>query len=294
MTFWTDTLGMAFEIKFVDAGGTRTRTMIAGHGEPIVFLHGISGHLEAYVSSARAFVDAGFQVHLIDQIGQGYTDKLTEPMTAKIMADHVIRYMDAVRLPKAHLTGLSLGGWTAAWVAAHYPERVISTQLLSAAGDPGSKPATDPKIGEWLRKSTRDGVLGDWEATKKRLLTVVTDATKLTDELVDVRHAIYKQPSFIAGLDNLLGMTSPETFIPWALTKEVLAKIQCEVLVIWGENDFAMGDGPKWLLEGIKKVKLVTFTGNGHWPQFENPTAYAQVAIAFLKGGLANVKVSQM
>jgi pimeloyl-ACP methyl ester carboxylesterase len=294
MSFWTDTLGMAFEIKYVDAGGTRTRTLIAGKGAPIIFLHGISGHLEAYVGSARAFVDAGFQIHLIDQIGQGYTDKLKVPMTMQIMADHVIRYMDALGLKKAHLAGLSLGGWTAAWVAAHYPDRVISTQLISAAGDPGSKPAKDPKMGEWLRQSTRDGVLGDWEATKKRLLTVVTDQKTLTDELIDVRHAIYKQPSFIAALDNLLGMTSPEAFNRWALTTEVLAKIQCEVLVIWGENDFAMGDGPKWLVEGIKHVKLVTFSGNSHWPQYERPADYARVAIEFLRGGLAGVTAAKM
>ncbi len=294
MTFWTDMLGMAFEVKFVDAGGVRTRTLIAGKGEPVIFLHGISGHLEAFIGSVRGLAEAGFQVHSIDMLGHGYTDKLKEPITAQALADHVAKYMDALGLERAHIAGLSLGGWTAGWFAAHYPERTLSVQLIAAAGDPGSKPAHDPKFGEWLRDSTRAGVLGDWAATRKRLESVVANPDDLTDELVDVRHAIYKQPEFIASLDNLLAMTAPADFLRWALTDDVLAKIRVEALVIWGEQDTTAGDGPKWLLEGVPKVKVVTFAGNSHWPQYERPADYVRVASAFLKGGLANVTMTKM
>lgn len=293
MTFWTDLLGVPFEIRYVDAGGTPTRALRAGFsGEPIVFLHGISGHLEGFVPVVAAHAEA-FDVHLIDMIGNGYTGPLPGPMTAQILADHIVRYLDAVGLEKAHIVGLSMGGWAGAWLAAHYPERVLSLTLIAAAGDPESKPAKDPKFGEWLRDSTRAGVLtNDIGATRKRLEMVISNPGQLSDELVDIRYAIYHRPEFIAGLEDLLGMTDPETVTRWSLTPEVLSKITCETLVVWGEDDIAAApDGAlgKFLTDGIKATKLVVFTKTGHWIPYERPADFSRVSVAFLKGGLAAV-----
>ncbi len=289
MSFWTELLGLAFEVKFVDAGGVRTRVLQAGSGEPVIFLHGISGNLEGYIRNVPAYAKE-HQVHLIDMLGHGYTDKLKETLTTELLAKHVIAYMDAVGIKKAHIVGLSLGGWTAGWVAAHYPERILTATLIAAAGDPDSAPAKDPKFGEWLRDSTRAGVLNtDKALTRKRLEAVIAKPEDVTDELVDVRYAIYHQPEFIASLDHLLGMTDPETITRWSLTKEVLAKIECETLIIWGEEDTRADSSGKWLREGIKKSKLVIFNHTGHWPPYERADDFNAVAVPFLKNGLANI-----
>ena len=44
MTIWTDLADTAFAVDFVDAGGLRTRSLRAGQGEPLIFLHGTSRH----------------------------------------------------------------------------------------------------------------------------------------------------------------------------------------------------------------------------------------------------------
>ena len=293
MTFWTDLLGEAFEVSYVDAGGVKTRAFRSGfRGEPVLFLHGISGHFEGFLAVAKAHA-AAFDVHMIDMVGNGYSDPLDQPLTAEISANHVRDYLDAVGIEKVHLVGLSLGGWAAAWFAAHYPDRILSLTLIAAAGDPESKPAKDPKFGEWLRESTRAGVLtNDKAATRKRLEMVIADPNALTDELVDVRYAIYHRPEFIAGLENLLGMTDPESVTRWSLTPAVLNKITAETLVIWGEDDIAASpDGAlgRFLTDNIAKNKLVVFTKTGHWIPFERPVEYADLSTAFLKGGLAAV-----
>ncbi len=294
MTFWTDLLGIPFEVKFVDAGGVRTRVLKLGSGEPVVFLHGISGHLEGYCAVARDYAER-HEVHMIDMIGHGYTDSLTVPLTTQVLSDHVIAYLDAAGIDRAHLVGLSLGGWTAAWTAAFRPDRVRSLTLVSAAGDPGAGPGINPTFGPWLRESTRAGVLSDDKSlTRKRLEQVIAKPDDITDELVDVRYAVYHQPNFVAALDNLLAMTDTQDYLRWALTPEILGRITCEALVVWGENDVrAGGHGGQYLIDGIAHSKLVVFNHTGHWPPFERPGDFARVGVAFLDGGLAAVQAGE-
>ena len=77
MSIWTDLTGIEFALKFVDAGGIKTRALIAGAGEDVIFMHGTSGHLEAFTRNIVAHVQAGFTCHAIDALGHGYTDKPT-------------------------------------------------------------------------------------------------------------------------------------------------------------------------------------------------------------------------
>lgn len=290
MSNWNDLLGLPFEVKQVNANGHSTRVLHAGAGEPVVFLHGISGHLECFIPIVKAHA-ARYDVHAIDMLGHGFTDTIKEPLTIDRLAQHVIDYLDAAGLKKVHLVGLSLGGWTAGWVAAHWPERILSTTLIAAAGDPKAGPAGDPKMGELLRKMTAAGVLSpDKEVTRKRLSMVVQDQSRLTDELVDTRFAVYQRPSFVAALDSLLVLTDVEPYVKWSLTPEVLAKIQSEVLIVYGDNDKGEGVSEgKFLRDGIKRVKSVIFKKAGHWPPYERPADYSKLSLAFLSGGLAAV-----
>ncbi|XGU18769.1 hypothetical protein ACETU7_25130 [Rhodococcus sp. 3Y1] len=49
MTIWNELAGLDFELTTVDAGGVPTRSLQAGSGdEAVIFLHGTSGHLEAF------------------------------------------------------------------------------------------------------------------------------------------------------------------------------------------------------------------------------------------------------
>ena len=69
MTLWTDLTGVPFSLDVVDANGVRTRALRAGSGPDAVFLHGTSGHLEAFSRNIAAHVDAGIRCHAIDMLG---------------------------------------------------------------------------------------------------------------------------------------------------------------------------------------------------------------------------------
>jgi 2-hydroxy-6-oxonona-2,4-dienedioate hydrolase len=286
MTFWTDLLGLPFEVSYIDAGGIKTRRLVAGKGEPVVFLHGISGHLETFVSVLPHFVKAGFQVHMIDMLGQGFTGATGKVLSVAAMSKHLIDYLDACGLPKAHLVGLSLGGWTAATTAANHPERIFKMTLIAPAGDPNSLPARDPKFSEVQRKSTLDGVRNNDKAlTRKRLEMAVASPTALTDEIVDCRYIVYHRPEFQANIENLVAMFNMETFNQEALKPQLLARITAPTLVVFGQEDPGQGNA-EYLKKGIAHIKVQIFEGTGHWPAFERPEDFGNIAAAFHRGGL--------
>src|SRR5207248_2465279 len=121
--------GVAFSLDSVDAAGVSTRSLRAGEGEDVVFLHGTSGHLEAFSRNVVPHVRAGFRCHAIDMLGHGYTGKPDYLYEIPRYVEHLVAYLDACGIGAAHLVGESLGGWVAGWLASEQPDRVRSLQL---------------------------------------------------------------------------------------------------------------------------------------------------------------------
>lgn len=280
MTIWTDLLGLEFEVRHVDAKGIKTRALIAGKGEDVIMMHGTSGHMEAFTRNIRAHVEAGFRCHSIDALGHGFTDKPDYNFEIQRYVDHVINYMDAMGIEKAHLAGESLGGWTAAILTLNHPERVRSLQLIAAGGT-----KANPAIMERLIKSTTAAVMeDDIDLTRKRLQLLMHDPKDATEELVETRYTIYHQPDFQKNLHNLLCLQNMEIRQRNMMTSEQLNKITVPTIVIWGRNN-PFGEVPEAnkMAADIPGARLELFDECGHWPQHERPELYNPLAIAFLK-----------
>ena len=284
MSLWTEVMHTPHELKFVDAGGLRTRALVAGTGEPLIFLHGVSGHIEAYFPSLAPHAQH-FQVHLIDMLGHGYSDKPDGDYTIETYGDHVLAYMDAVGIERAHISGLSLGGWVTGYLAGTYPERLLSATMTCSAGSPAM---ADPAISEAIRKMTAAAVNSDdREFTRSRLEALFSDKSRLTEEMIDVRFGIYQQPEFRAHIESVLALTDLEVYRTWMLDRERLARIETEVLLIWSEDDlYSAVQGAAHFVEHIPHNRLVVLPDCGHWPPFERPDLFCEYSLAFLRGGL--------
>jgi 2-hydroxy-6-oxonona-2,4-dienedioate hydrolase len=283
MTMWTELTGVAYSIDFIDAGGVPTRALRAGQGEDVVMLHGTSGHLEAFIRNVQAFA-THYRVHAIDMLGHGWTGKPDYPYEIPRYVEHVLAYLDACGIGAAHLIGESLGGWVAAWLASEQPDRVASLQLLAAGGT-----RANPVVMERILASTRQAVYGgDPALSRKRLELLMYDPADVSDELVEVRHAVYSAPAFRANLENLLCLQDMETRQRNLLRPDRLARIKAPTLVIWGhQNPF--GDVPeaRAMAEAIPGARLELFERCGHWPQYERAQRFNELSLAFLSERLA-------
>ena len=281
MTAWLDLTGIPFTMSWVDAGGVRTRSLQAGEGPDVVFLHGTSGHLEAFTRNIRAHVEAGYRCHAIDMLGHGYTDKPDYDYEIPRYVEHLRGYLDACAIAKAHLAGESLGGWVSAAFAAEHPERVRSLQLIAAGGT-----KANPAVMERIRTATLQAVTeNDIELTRQRLNLLMHDpGPNVSDELVEVRHRIYHQPDFVANIGHLLCLQDMTIRQRNLLTPQTLGKLaQLPTLIIWGlENPF--GDVPeaRKMHEDIPNSTLELFDRCGHWPQHERADRYNRLALEFL------------
>ncbi len=283
MTIWQDLAGIEYSVRHVDAGGVRTRSLQAGPGDgaPVIFLHGTSGHLEAFIRNITAHAGAGYRCHAIDMLGHGYTGKPDYPYEIPRYVEHLVAYLDAVGAPRAHLVGESLGGWVAAWLASEQPARVASLQLLAAGGT-----KADPAVMERIRTSTLAAVAGDdIDLTRRRLHLLMHDPQRdVSEELVGIRHAIYHQPDFVANIANLLCLQDMATRQRNLLRPDRLSRIVAPTLVVWGhQNPF--GDVPeaRALHAAIAGSRLELFGACGHWPQHERHELYNPLSLEFLK-----------
>lgn len=278
-TLWTELSGLDFSLTTVDAGGVATRSLRAGSGpEHVVFLHGTSGHLEAFARNIRAHAQK-YTVHAIDMLGHGYTGKPDYPYEIPRYRDHLLAYFDAVGIEKAHIGGESLGGWVGGRAAIDAPDRVASLQLLCAGGT-----VANPEVMERIRTSTRLAVeTDDVELTRKRMRLLMHDPADATEELVAIRHEIYHRPEFVANIDNLLCLQDLETRLRNILQPEDLAKIAVPTLVVWGRNN-PFGETPEAdaMHANIPGSELVLFDDCGHWPQHEQAERYNELSLRFL------------
>lgn len=277
-TIWNELAGLDLRLTTVDAGGVPTRSLQAGTGEPVIFLHGTSGHLEAFSRNIRAHAQK-YAVHAIDMLGHGYTGKPDYPYEIPRYRDHLVAYLDAQGIERAHIVGESLGGWVGGRTAIDLPDRIASLQLLCAGGT-----VANPEVMERIRTSTRRAVeTDDIELTRRRLQLLMHDPADATEELVQGRHTIYHQPDFVANIDNLLSLQEMETRLRNILKPEDLAQITAPTLIVWGRNN-PFGETPEAsaMHDNIPGSELVLFDECGHWPQHEKAAEYNPLSLAFL------------
>ncbi|WP_037362343.1 alpha/beta fold hydrolase [Amycolatopsis orientalis] len=284
MSIWTELSPTPYRVEYVDAAGVSTRTLRAGNPDAAaaVFLHGTSGHLEAFARNISAHRE--FDVHAIDMLGHGYTGKPAHPYEIADYVKHLLDYFDAVGIEAAHIVGESLGGWVGARAAIDHPERVLSLQLLCAGGT-----VANPEVMDRIRTSTKNAVAtDDVELTRKRLRLLMASEADATEELVQVRHAIYHTPEFVSNVDNLLSLQDMERRQRNLLRPEHLARITQPTLIVWGrQNPFGEVPEAAKMHENIPGSRLELFEECGHWPQHEQAARYNPLSLEFLRKAAA-------
>ena len=110
-----------------DSNGVKICYVTAGKGEPVVFLHGWMSDSSMWGPLDTNPATKEYQLIAVDLRGHGKSDKPHEPEKYGVeMAQDVVRLLDHLKLPKAHLIGYSMGAIVAGKVAATHPDRVLS------------------------------------------------------------------------------------------------------------------------------------------------------------------------
>lgn len=280
---WSDLTGVAFSQGFLDAGGIRTRYLSSGSPDKplLILLHGTGGHAEAYVRNLASHGEHFWTV-AIDLVGHGWSGK---PPIAYEVADygrHLLAVIEALGRERAHVSGESLGGWVAAWLAIHHPERIDRLVLNTSGGW-----TAHPEVMERIKRLSMEAVTDPSpERIRARLEFLMADTSKVNDDLVETRRAIYAQPDFAAAMPRILCLQEMDIRRRNMITDEQSHAIAAPTLVLWTSHDpTATPEEGRQIAGRIPGARFVVMNGCGHWPQFEDPGTFNRIHLDFLRGG---------
>lgn len=97
------------ENQYFDSAGVRIRYIELGSGEPVIAMHGLARNSDTWLERV-ADLAQNHRLILFDQRGHGLSDKPhTVAQYGREMGHDVIRLMDHLNIPKAHILGYSIG-----------------------------------------------------------------------------------------------------------------------------------------------------------------------------------------
>ncbi len=272
---------MPFEQGYLDAGGRRTRYVHAGSTmQPaLVLLHGSAGHVEAYVRNLGAHAEH-FSTWAIDMLGHGYTERAGHPLEVRDYADHLIGFLDAIGVEKAHISGESLGGWVATRVAIDRHERVDRLVLNTTGGS-----QADPEVMKRIRTLSMAAAENpDWDTVSARILWLMADKTRNYDDIIASRQTIYRRPGFVGAMSDIMALQDPEIRARNIISEAEYGQIKAPTLVLWTSDDPTadLTEGRR-VASMIPGAEFVVMDGCGHWPQYEDPDNFNRIHIEFLR-----------
>jgi pimeloyl-ACP methyl ester carboxylesterase len=114
----------------VKANGITMNYGQQGTGEPLILIPYLTADHACYAFQVDAYAKH-FTCISLDLRGTGETDKPEGEYSTELLADDVAAFMQAAGIPRAHVSGLSLGAAVGMWLATKYPDKVQSLSLHS-------------------------------------------------------------------------------------------------------------------------------------------------------------------
>jgi 2-hydroxy-6-oxonona-2,4-dienedioate hydrolase len=287
---WTDLRGVAFSQGWLDVRGVRIRYLRSGDAEAptVVMLPGTGGHAETFVANLGPLGEA-FQCFAIDVPGTGYSDKPDALYDAITHADFLQDFAATIRVTRIHLVGCSVGSWTSLRCAIAHPELVERLILVSPAGGPLPEP-DDPWYDAWMappampemedrRKIAKEPT---WERSEAILRALIPDRRRLTDDIIAARLDVNRQAGAAQAAERVNWWTDHELRIRNSFTREELRSVRQPVLGVCEVNDRLL-PMTQAMFRCLSNGRLVRVDGVGHWPHYEAPHQFNDLALEFLR-----------
>ncbi|MCG5217085.1 alpha/beta fold hydrolase [Streptosporangium soli] len=250
-----------------------------GKGSPLLLLHGIGHHWQAW-SPVLDRLAACHDVIALDLPGFGASPPLPAgtPYTPEAMADAVDAFCLRLEIRDPHVAGNSLGGYVALDLAARGVVRTATA--LSPAGF-----WSRPEVGyaRAVLKLMRSGARALPESRSERIAR--SPAGRALTAGAVVAHPSRLSPEALASagaaLRGSVGFDEMLDALAWVMPP---SPPKCPITIAWGEHDRLLlrrqaVRAARWSGHRVKLLK-----GCGHIPMSDDPALVAQVLLDTTKG----------
>jgi pimeloyl-ACP methyl ester carboxylesterase len=258
--------------------GLATGYLEAGHGDPVVLLHGGEFGVSAELGWERniSALAAHYRVLALDMLGFGQSAKVIDFNDGRGMRiRHITRFCDAVGVVSAHFVGNSMGAVNMFVDATSETPLLPARSLVMICG------------GGEIQRNEHSAALYDYDATLDGMRRIVEalfadPAYRNDDAYVQRRYESSVAPgaweALAAARFRRPGLEVP----PLPSSERAYERIAVPTLVVEGACDKLLPQG--WAAEIAKQIsrgRSAVVEQAGHCPQIEQPTAVNELLLKF-------------
>ncbi len=244
---------------------------ISGEGEALVFVHGLGSSSQDWKFQTE-FFSKYFRTITYDVRGHGQSEKVKGPYSVPLFAKDLRELLDELAVEKAHIVGLSMGGWIAFQFAVDYPERVLSLTIVNSWADMRLKTLQDWK--GYIQRAVIFRLfsmrkIGEVLGTK---LFIKPEQKGLLNDFVESWAKNHK-PSYMASFQAGIG---------WSV-EDRLSEITAPVLVIAADEDYTPISTKQAYVDKIPNARMAIIEDSRHAVSVERPDEFNRVLLDFLQ-----------
>jgi len=263
-------------VPFIQCGDCRLNVQVEGPGDgfPVILSHHIGGSLACFDAQMPAL--ATRRVVRFDTRGQGGSDAPEGPYSVDLLGHDVLAIMDALKIGSFDFVGVSQGGMTGMWLAAHHPERIRRLVLANTTPFIPNKPVWN----DLADKARGEGMAGIARATIESWLSdsFRAEQPEEVERLVAIMAAM-----------PVAGYAGNACVLRDIDLREVLHDIAAPTLVIGGAEDGPRGAAVPIIAGAVRAGRSEILSDAAHLTNVENPAAFNAAIAAHLGiGALAD------
>ena len=268
-------------MPFASANGASLYYEATGAGFPLMFVHEFGGDYRSWEPQVRYF---SRRYLCVTYNARGYppsdVPKEQSAYSQAIATDDLVSVLRHLRIPSAHIVGLSMGGFATLYLGLRHA--MLARSLVVAGCGYGSMPAQRTKWQDDSEALARLFETGGAEVTAKQYAA-----------------GPYRRP-FRAkdprGWDEFVRMMSEHSAVGCALTQRGVQKARPSVmdwgadlrkmtiptLIIVGDSDDPCIEPNVFLKRTIPSSQLCVFPNSGHQVNLEEPDLFNRIVDGFL------------
>lgn len=235
----------------------------------VIFIHGFPFNKKMWKEQIEE-LKSNYRVIAFDSFSQRLLNSKAAEISLSVLVEELLALMKVLRIPKAALCGISLGGLVALEAAKKIPTMFTALVLVDTHCEPVSKPA---ERRSWLNKSL-NLFTRLWKRSDNS--SQIADADQVFAESVGSILAVLKDAA-----DN-------------ESVCDDLTKIRIPVLILVGEYDDEPGIKNAQILHSkLANSRLQTIRFAGHFPNFDNTENFNLRLSDFIKKYARRLELSE-
>jgi pimeloyl-ACP methyl ester carboxylesterase len=249
-----------------------------GSGQPILMIMGLGASSAAWDPELVRELAKSFRVITFDNRGTGLSDKPDKPYSIEMFADDAAAVLDSLKISRAHIFGVSMGGMIAQEFGLRHAART-GTLTLGCTTAGGEHSVPPPPESLKVLTAPREGVAPDEIIRRGWPLAYTPEYIRSHRADLEARiPQLLENPTPPFAFQRQLEATY--TLKTW----DRLPRITAPTLVITGANDVLIpARNSELLAERIPGAKLHLIPNAGHAFFTEGRDEFVRVFVPFVK-----------